>query len=112
MALDYQLLGTRITALRKRRKVTQQQFAEMIDKSTTFVSRLERGIKHPSLETLLLIAEVLDTTPNKLLEDSLLVTNEEDFADSTPYEHFVLSEMTHALRQILQKGEHIRHQNR
>ncbi len=57
MALNYHLLGKKIQQLRVERKIPQIKFAEMINTSSTFVSCMERGIKGPSLETLIMIAD-------------------------------------------------------
>lgn len=112
MALDYLSLGTRITELRKKSGITQLQFAELIDKSTTFVSRLERGKKGISLETLLLIATVLETTPNNLLENSIqAMKDEHELMDYSPYERYVLTHTMNALQKILREGKHIQEHN-
>ncbi len=55
----------------KKAGYTQEVFAELIDKSVNFVGQVEgpgtvRGV---SLETLFKIAQVLKTTPSKLLEE-------------------------------------------
>lgn len=67
----YTNLGLRIAYYRKKAGYTQEAFAEMIDKSTSFIGQVEgigtvRGI---SLETLFKIADVLNIPPSKLLED-------------------------------------------
>ena len=113
MALDYHLLGTRIAERRKAIGISQLEFAEKIDKSTAFVSRLERGKKGPSLETLIQIADVLNTTPDELLKDNLPKTEEgNDYFSSTPYELYILRHTMQALQQILRDGEHLRNQDK
>lgn len=67
----YTNLGLKIAYYRKKAGYTQEVFAEMIDKSTSFLGQVEgigtvRGI---SLETLFKIADVLNIPPSKLLED-------------------------------------------
>lgn len=67
----YITLGLRIAYYRKKAGYTQEAFAELIDKSVNFVGQVEgpgtvRGV---SLETLFKMAQVLKTTPAKLLED-------------------------------------------
>ena len=60
----YQLLGIKIAYYRKRKGYTQEQFAELLDKSWSFVSQIEanngKKIKGISLDTLFTISEVLD----------------------------------------------------
>lgn len=68
---DYRRIGLKISYYRKLRGLTQEQLAEMIDKSTAFLGSVEapnidRAI---SLDTLFDIAEVLDVPPYKFLTD-------------------------------------------
>lgn len=45
-------VGSKIKVLRKRRKLTQPELAEAIDRSVDALSNLERGISLPNFETL------------------------------------------------------------
>lgn len=54
-----QLLGARIKSLRRGRERTQEQLAERMGLSVNYVSRIERGLENPTLETLLGLAEAL-----------------------------------------------------
>ena len=45
-------VGLRIRAIRKQRKLTQDQLAEKLGRSVEAISNLERGVSHPSFETL------------------------------------------------------------
>ena len=56
MALNYILLGKRIQTIRKKKGLSQAKLSEIIDKTPTYVSYIESGIKSPSLDTLILIA--------------------------------------------------------
>ncbi len=67
----YITLGFKIAYYRKKAGNTQEAFAEMIDKSVSFVGQVEgigvvRGV---SLETLFKITQVLKISPAKLLEE-------------------------------------------
>ena len=67
----YITLGLKIAYYRRKAGYTQELFAELIDKSVSFVGQVEgtgtvRGI---SLETLFKISQVLKVPPSKLLED-------------------------------------------
>ena len=44
--------GQRIKALRAERKLSQEQFAELLEISVDFLSLIERGINAPSFENL------------------------------------------------------------
>jgi transcriptional regulator with XRE-family HTH domain len=69
----YRMLGLRIAMYRKMRGYTQEQFAEAIGKSWSFVSQIEANngakIKGVSLDTLFTIAEVLDVPASKFFEE-------------------------------------------
>lgn len=51
--------GIRVQALRKARKLSQEQLAEAIERSTDTVSNIERGVGSPSIETAFRMAEAL-----------------------------------------------------
>jgi transcriptional regulator with XRE-family HTH domain len=51
--------GLRVRELRKRRGLTQDQLAELIERSTDAVSNLERGISLPNFDTLERLSEKL-----------------------------------------------------
>jgi transcriptional regulator with XRE-family HTH domain len=44
--------GTRLKSIRQERKLTQEEFAELIGISVDFLSLIERGINSPSFEVL------------------------------------------------------------
>jgi transcriptional regulator with XRE-family HTH domain len=44
--------GKKLRSIRKRRGMTQQQFAELLDISIDFVSLVERGMNAPSFESI------------------------------------------------------------
>ena len=67
MKVDYVLLGKRIRSLRKKHKLTQEQFAELIDRSSAFVGHIERGTRKPSVETLCEIAVKMNCSMDELL---------------------------------------------
>lgn len=52
MKTTKQLLGARIKELRKKRGLTQDQLAEMVDLAPRYVSLIEVGKGSPSLETI------------------------------------------------------------
>jgi len=67
MKLNYSTIGKRIQECRNLKKITQQLLAEKIDKSVPYISHIETGVKHPSLKTVILIAEALEVTVDQLL---------------------------------------------
>lgn len=66
----YQCLGLKIAYYRKRRGYTQEQFAELIGKSWSFVSQIEanngKNVKGISLDTLFTISDVLEVPMERL----------------------------------------------
>ena len=65
--MNYELLGKHIREQRKKKKYTLEQLAEKLDVSTTFIGQIERAKGIPSLETLVKIANVLETSTDSLL---------------------------------------------
>ena len=59
MSLNYQIIGKRLRRYRKKQHLSQLTIAERIGKSPSYLSYLESGSKHPSLETLVNIINVL-----------------------------------------------------
>jgi len=66
--MDYQAMGQRMKEQRKRLKLTQEQVAFMAELSTSFYGHLERGTRIASIQTLLTLARVLKSTPDRLLD--------------------------------------------
>ena len=69
----FRILGLRIAYYRKMRGMTQEQFAEAIGRSVSFVSQIEANnaaeVKGVSLETLFLMSEKLGVPMARLFED-------------------------------------------
>jgi transcriptional regulator with XRE-family HTH domain len=59
-------LGQRIAALRKARKLTQEQLAEALGCSVEFISLVERGVNAPSVAGLEKFAKVLKVEVREL----------------------------------------------
>ncbi len=69
MAKDLKFyVGQAVRVARKRKGLTQQELAELADRTPESISNLERGYRLPSLETLLSIAQHLATTVAELFE--------------------------------------------
>jgi len=69
----FRVLGLRIAYYRKLRGLTQEQLAEAIGRSVSFVGQIEANnaaaVKGVSLETLFLISEKLGIPVSRLFED-------------------------------------------
>ena len=64
-------IGSRLREARKEQHLTQEQLAEMVDKSAAYIGMIERGKRMPSLITFLDIVEVLETTADAILCDAV-----------------------------------------
>lgn len=65
--MDNRTLGQRILFTRKCRRLSQEQLAELTKLSPPYISHIERGVKSPSLDALLRIADALDISMDWLL---------------------------------------------
>ncbi|MBR2741106.1 MAG: helix-turn-helix transcriptional regulator [Oscillospiraceae bacterium] len=97
MALNRSALGKRIQIQRKRKDMSQTDLADIIGKTTPFMSYIENGTKSLSLDTFVDMVNALETTPNELLRESVDL-NKEDIAISLADE---LGECTEAEKQLL-----------
>ena len=95
--MDYFTIGQRIRALRKEKKLSQEQLAEKVWISTTHMSHIENGRTKVSLPTLILIANALKTSVDSLLYDNIEImysVYDKEFrdltADCTPEEREVI----------------------
>jgi transcriptional regulator with XRE-family HTH domain len=59
--------GMRLKAHRQELKITQEELAESVGKSSETISKLERGLVYPGVDMLILLAERLDTTLDSLV---------------------------------------------
>lgn len=60
--IDKSAIGKIIKKLRKEKGFTQEKFAEKINLSTNYLSKVERGMNTPNVETFFKMAEILDFT--------------------------------------------------
>lgn len=65
--INYYLLGAVIKEKRKERKMTQEKLAEMVGISHPHMCNIERGYTKVSLQTLVRLANALNTTVDGLL---------------------------------------------
>ncbi len=63
------LLGNRIQKIRMSKKMTQEELAQSTGISTHYISDIERGLKKPTILTLIKIIDSLQSTPNEVLCD-------------------------------------------
>ena len=68
-------MGTRIREARKRLHLTQDNLAEKLDVSLTYISEIERGLKMPSIQLFIKLVEILDVSADYLLRDTVSTRN-------------------------------------
>lgn len=66
-------IGKRIQYYRKKKGLTQEQLAEMVNISTNHLSAIERGIYGVKLETLVEIINIIDCTADDIFTDVLKI---------------------------------------
>lgn len=55
-----------LRAIRKSKNLSQANLAEMVGVKQATISRIEKGVNHPSLDVVIKIADVLDVTEVEL----------------------------------------------
>lgn len=71
MATDYKGIGSRIKYYRSVRNISQEDLAAKLNVSRRHLTNIETGLKIPSLDLLISIANALDVSADDLLIDSL-----------------------------------------
>ena len=66
MASLREKFGNRLRAIRLARKMSQEEFAELLEISVDFLSLIERGINAPSFDNLEVFATQLGIAPSEL----------------------------------------------
>ena len=69
--VDYKDLGRRIRTIRRELRLTQEELAEKVGISASFLGHVERGSRVASLDTLVALCNTLRVTPQQLLAASL-----------------------------------------
>jgi len=71
--------GSNLRRKREEKKLTQEKLAEKADLDPTYISGIERGVRNPSLLSIVRIAKALGTTASDLsrgIEGRRVVSNE------------------------------------
>ena len=107
--LNYKNIGRRIRHYRKRRGYTQEQLGLSINTSGAYISNIERGVKKPSLDNLVSIADILDVTVNDIIRpmhDELAQRKIEDLlTHCSPLERARLEANLHEIITILKQDD-------
>lgn len=108
MAIDYEVLGKRISNARKQTGITQEALGEQLNMTQKHISVIEAAINRPSLDTLVDIANVLNVSADDLLVDSLTHSASTDdseihhlLLDCNTLEREILTRMVKEVKAIL-----------
>ncbi|MFI3249799.1 MAG: helix-turn-helix transcriptional regulator [Eubacteriales bacterium] len=66
--LTNEIIGKSIQSLRKEKGISQDVLSGLADLDRTHYSKIERGLRSPTLETLFKIASALEIPPHKIVE--------------------------------------------
>ncbi len=105
MSPEYEkALGRKIAFNRKRRGLSQKEFAALLDRSEAWVSQVERGVRRVDRMTVLeKVAEVLDVPLSELAAEAPIVAQSSEEPPGASRLRLVLS-AAHSLKAIL--GQH------
>lgn len=59
-------LGRNVRSFREKKKLTQEVLGERAELHTTYVSDIERGVRNPSIASVIRLAKALETTVSDL----------------------------------------------
>jgi transcriptional regulator with XRE-family HTH domain len=62
------MLGLNVRKRREEKELTQEALAELANLDPTYISGIERGMRNPSVLSVLRIAKALGVTTSKLME--------------------------------------------
>ena len=101
--MDYMDLGKRVRKQRQLIGLTQQELAERIGVSTSFVGHVERGTRKASLETLVALSNALGVGVDYLLAGSLQSSPDEENPSGAmdPNRRLVIREILSTLQEHL-----------
>ena len=66
--LDTKAVGKTIQGLRQKKGLTQEQLSGLAALDRTHYSKIERGLRSPTLDTIFKIAFALDMEPHELIQ--------------------------------------------
>ena len=101
--MDYVDMGKRVRKQRQLIGLTQQELAERIGVSTSFVGHVERGTRKASLETLVALSNALGVGVDYLLAGSLQCSPDEENPSGAmdPNRRLVIREILSTLQEHL-----------
>lgn len=77
--MDKIAFGKRIKSVRNEQKITAEALGEICSLTPTFIRHIEGGSKMPSVDSLVILCNKLNVSPDYLLCDSLISDDKKDF---------------------------------
>ena len=113
MNFNYILVGKKIKEIRKHKHLSQLSLAEKADKSPTFISLMESGVKGMSLATFVDLANALEVTADILLAEQIsnnLQAYGQELAvllsDCGDYERAVIMELVRTAKKAMRDNKY------
>ena len=66
--MNYRLMGAKLRKARKRLRMTIEQAAERVDMSVSMIGNVERGIRVPSVETIVRLCKIYHVSADIILD--------------------------------------------
>ena len=104
--INYEALGGRLRRIRQDKKLTQEQLAELVGVSHSFIGHIERGTRKASLETLVLLCKQLEISTDYLLQDSLPCQSFTLPEQLTPQQCAAMADILYTLGQSIAEWHH------
>ena len=112
MSLNFKLIGLRVKESRLQKRMSQAELAERTDLSVSFISHIETENKRASLESLVRIANALETTVDQMLNGNQSSDPAEYrielvqlLKDCTSYEKRMIYEIALAVKKSLRDNQ-------
>ena len=123
MSLNYKSIGKHIREIRQRNHLSQAMLSELVDKTPSYISYIESGIKrirnenkgvqtHALDTTFVLIANALGVSPDQLLLEQITCSEQcasEEItlllSDCTTYEMLILMDVLKTLKTSLKEHQ-------
>ena len=105
--MDSSLIAKRVHIYRQLANLTQEELADRVSVSDTYIRKIEGGSRTPSLDLIIDLADALNTTPDHLILSSVVLSKDSEaniltiMNDCTPTEFSILYENMKGLKNLL-----------
>ncbi len=110
--VNYELIGKRIRDVREKKCISQAKLAELSDLSNSYINRIEKAKKKPSLNSVISIVNALGITVDELLYGNQTFKPTEYqseiasvISDCSSREKRILYETVKSIKQIMREND-------